>query len=243
MIRDSAGDGPSFALLYAKGARPGAADIESILTDADLASLGRQSAPDDYRLDLIAGGLTWEMRGLAPGRPCPPPPARHFYGTVDNRESFPFEAVSLELTGPSPAREDLVPLVQIIAETAALIVRHSPARAVFWRPAGSWMDAGYFTRLVESWRANGAFPALALVGVERRADGSLVSDGLSFFIGRELQVDPQPCEHPSETVRRAVRTIGRLVHEPSRPRGDRVIPLDREPLMSVGRPGRRPAAS
>lgn len=182
------------------------------------------------------------MRGLAPGAPRPLPSARHFYGTVDNRQSFPFEAVSLEPAVPNVAREGLLPLIQTMAETAALITGHSPARAVFWRPAGSWMDAGYFIRVVESWRANGAFPALALVGIERRADGGIMSDGLSFFIGHELQVDPKPCEHPSDTMRRAVRDIGRLVREKGGPVYNRIARSDGGP-HPVARGAARSAAS
>lgn len=93
------GQEPSLSVLYTAGQRPAEEDIQRILAKADLASLGREVAPDDHRLDVLAGGLTFEMEGVSPGAPADLPAARHFFGMVDTRESFPFEAITLAPAG------------------------------------------------------------------------------------------------------------------------------------------------
>lgn len=180
---------------------------------ADLASLGREAGPGDHRLELLAGGLTFAMTGLAPGAPAPLPPARYFFGMIDSRDSFPFEAVSLAPVRRVKPGTATVPLVQTMTHAALLLAKASPVRALCWQPAASWMDSAYFIRAVEGWLAGGAFPALGLTPVARHNDGSVASEGLAFFIGRELQVEPHGSEHATDTVKVAVRAIDRLVRE------------------------------
>ena len=65
----------------------------------------------------------------------------------------------------------------------------------------------------------GAFPALGMCGVVRKPDGGVESQGLAFFVGHELRVEPRPGEPAAETVKLAVRMIDHLVrHGPIRAR-------------------------
>lgn len=221
-------------MIYTAGQRPTGDDVQRIMARADLASLGREAGPDDHRLELLAGGLTFAMAGLAPGAPVPLPPARHFFGMVDSRDSFPFEAVSLAPVRRVKPGAATVPLAQTMVHAALLLAQASPVRALCWEPAAAWMDAAYFVRAIEGWLGGGAFPALGLTALVRRDDGSVVSDGLSFFIGRELQVEPRGSEHATDTVKVAVRAIDHLVREGKVTRaigfrGPRGEPLEAEP--------------
>lgn len=199
-------------MIYSAGERPTADEVQHVFAKVDLPSLGREAGPDDHRLELLAGGLTFEMRGLAPGAPAALPAARHFVGMADSPDSFPFEAISLEPVRPA-AGEPVLPLVKVMAEAAALLALGSRARAVGWWPAGSWIDAAYFVRAIESWRSGGPFPALGLAAIHRRDDGSVVSDGLAFFTGQELLIDPRRSEHATDTIKLAVRAVDHLVRE------------------------------
>lgn len=201
-----------------------------MLAQADLASLGREAGPDDHRLELVAGGATFAMQGLAPGAPAPLPPARHFFAMTDSRDSFPFEALALAPARPAKAEAEILSQVQAMVEAAALVARRTGARAVCWAPAASWMDAAYFVRMIENWRSGGPFPALGLTPLVRSEEGTLVSDGLALFTGRELQVEPRRGEHGTDTVKVAVHAIDQLLRASRRgearsfrgPRGERL---------------------
>jgi len=75
------------------------------------------------------------------------------------------------------------------------------------------MDTTYFARIVDGWSSGGAFPALGFSGMERLRDGTIASEGLAFFTGQELRVEPRVGEAPADTVKLAVRLADRLVRE------------------------------
>lgn len=95
------------------------------------------------------------------------------------------------------------------------------------------MDVAYFSRVSRVWRSGGAFPALGLTGLERREDGSVVSDGLAFFIGQELRVDGRAGEHATDTMRLAVRAVDHLVREGTRLTEARVLRGPQEEPITV----------
>lgn len=107
----------------------------------------------------------------------------------------------------------MVPVVRTMAILASQLARGLGAKAVCWQPAASWMDVQYFARIVEGWGPGGAFPALGLTGIERTADGGVESDGLGWFIGQELRVEPRSGEAAADTVKLAVRVIDHLIRE------------------------------
>ena len=73
------------------------------------------------------------------------------------------------------------------------------------------MEPGYFARIALNWLSGGAFPALGLAAVDQSEDGSVISYGLSYFIGQEVQVEPLKGESPADTVKLAVRLIDYFV--------------------------------
>lgn len=217
-------------MLFAAGARPTASDMERLLTapvpSGQAARIGHRPPDDHGWLELLASGLTYDLRGLAPGSAAPIPPPAQLYGLSSDMEKFEFEAVSLTPGAHIGSGGALLPVVRILLGLAAGLALELPIVAVCWNPAQSWMDPKYFGRIVLTWLSGGVFPALGLTCLRRRADGALESVGLAFFIGQEIHVPPHADEPGSDTMQIAARAIDHLV---------RCGPLDRpEGLAGTG---------
>lgn len=165
---------------------------------------------DAGRIEILANGLAFDLSGLAPAAAAEAPTARHVFGLPDRPDVFAFEALRLAPGEHIAAGAAMLPLVRVTISLALGLSRLPSLRAVCWHPAASWMDAGYFARVMQAWLAGGLFPALGLAGMVQQ-DGAVRSQGLRFFTGQEVHVEALPREMPADTVRLAVRLADFLV--------------------------------
>ena len=129
-----------------------------------------------------------------------------------------------------------MPVVRVMTGLAAALLDLPEAQAVVWHPAGTAMAPEAFQQAIGAWLAGGAFPALGLTALVREADGVLRSEGLAFFTGQELRVEPTCGKTPSEAGKIAVRLVHRLVDSQpvlsrqiiTGPNGERLIAEPRE---------------
>lgn len=223
--------GAILSLLFAQGQRPG---VDSL---ADLAAQGGDGVgftlshlPGDGGnwVELLAGGLTYDCHGLAPGDPLAVPGK----GALLGLESVPAgEAIGL---GPAPHLAEgmaMVPVVRVLAGLGAELARLPGVEAVYWHPAHCWMAVDYYRRVVGSWLGGGAFPALGLTSLQREPDGAMVSVGLALLTGQELRFEPDRTLAPAAVARIAVRLIHSLIEsgplshrsEAEGPEGERLV--------------------
>ena len=212
----SSGVTAGFSLLFASGARPDAAAVERLLqappsADLPAARISHRPADEDGWLELLSSGLTFDLAGLSPAPAAPRPRALHRFGVGDDLAAQPLEAVSLLPGEHIAAGGAQATVVRIMAGLAARLAGLDGLQAVAWHPAGSWMEGGYFVRIVAAWIGGGAFPALGLTAFESTAGGGVESVGLAFFTGQELRVEPLAGEARVETVKLAVRAVDMLV--------------------------------
>lgn len=191
-------------------------------------------------LELLASGLTFDLSGLAPGEAARHPSARHFFGLHEQADSFNLEAITLKPGPHVAAGAGMIPLVRVMMGLALLLARTTAVKAVCWHPAGCWLDPGYFSRVIDAWLAGGAFPALGLTAIVRAPDGGVESDGLDFFTGQELRVEPRRGEASADTVKLAVRMIDYLVSSGKLNESRKLVGPDDEALLAEpSRDGRR----
>lgn len=232
----SSGVSAGFSLLFAPGARPDAAAVERLLqtpppADLPAARISHRPADGEGWLELLSSGLTFDLAGLAPANAAPRPLARHRFGVGDDLATGALEAVSLLPGEHIVAGGAQATVVRIMAGLAARLAGLEGLRAVAWHPLASWMEGGYFARIVGGWIGGGAFPALGLTAFESTADGGIESTGLGFFTGQELRVEARAGEARTETVKLAVRAVDMLVrHGPLAERATLVGPAG-EPLV------------
>ena len=209
------------SLIFAVGQRPSVDDIERLLAASDSSLLGaritHRPANEEGWVELLANGLTFDLAGLAPAAPASLPAARHCFGVGANLAASQLEAVTLVPGQHIAGGNAMMPVVKTMAGLIANLALHLTAKAVCWHPAGTWMDPNYFARIVLNWQSGGAFPALGLTAIEQADDGSVLSNGLSHFVGQEIQVEGAPGEAAADTVKLAMRVIDYMViHGPLR---------------------------
>lgn len=204
------------SLLFADGKRPSADDVERLLQSADVAGAAAHvsyRSPDDRDglLELLVSGLTFDLCGLAPARPLPPPPRAHDFGLgSDSRIEGSLDAITLLPGHHLSGGYAMIPVVQAMLGLAGTIALPLEVEAVCWHPARSWMEPQYFSRVALGWLSGGPFPALGLTALEHTREG-VRSEGLSFFAGQELTVLRRENESPADTAKLAVRFIDYIV--------------------------------
>ncbi len=236
------------SLLFAAGNRPTATLVEHLMLGASheevSARIGHRPPDEHGWIELVASGLTFDLRGLAPGMAAPQVPANHLYGLPEDIGQLALEPVLLT-PGPHIASGGAtMPVVRTLMRLAATLALELPVVAVCWDPAGAWMDPKYFSRIMFSWLSGGAFPALGLVGLRWRHDGAVESAGLEFFTGQELCVGQRAGEGGPDTMKLAARVIDRLVAHGRLDRAEIFAGTDGEALRAEPSPdGRRVVVS
>ena len=175
------------------------------------------------------------MTGLAPAAAEVFPAIRHRYGLPEGGEGE-CEAIGLYPGAHLGEGANLLPVVRVLTGLAAALLTLPQARAVVWHPAGTAIAADQFAQAIDAWLAGGAFPALGLTALVRESDGALCSEGLAFFTGQELRVEPTCGETLGDLGKIAVRLVHRLVDSESvqsrqnitGPNGERLIAEPRE---------------
>ena len=213
-----AGDGAAavLSMVYAHGQRP-TADALFDLTQREAAGLrfaishlptvDAESGAAVWA-ELLAGGLTYDCRGLAPGIPANRPGRGAMLGLHDVPEG---EAISLEPAPHLAEGRGMLPVVKVLAGLGGELAQLPGLSAVYWEPARCWMAPKYFRGVVAEWLAGGAFPALGFTSLQRDSDGAMVSAGLGFLIGQELRFDADRRLVPAAVARIAVRLIHSLI--------------------------------
>lgn len=203
------------SLLFAPGKRPAADDIERLLASSDMAGAAahvsfRPENDDEGLLELLVSGLTFDLLGLNPAKPCPVPPCGHRFGIGEGGNSTALEAITIQAGQHIASGFAIIPVVQAMAGLAAHIALPLNVEAVCWHSARSWMEPQYFSRVTMNWLSGGAFPALGFTALTQ-LDDSVVSEGLNAFAGQELQIDMREGEGMAETAKLAVRFIDHVV--------------------------------
>jgi hypothetical protein len=153
-------------------------------------------------------GLTFDCGGLAPGAPGPQPAPGTLLGLL---EAPAGEVVTLAAGPHLDDAPGMQPVIRVLAGIGARFCALPGVLSAVWRPAQAWMTPVYFQKVVGKWLAGGPFPALGLTTLERDADGSIYTRGLSLMTGQELRFVPDGRLGAADIARIAVRLIHALI--------------------------------
>lgn len=163
-------------------------------------------------LELLRDGMTYDLVGAAEGAGFAVSPWRHRLGVAADMAEQDCEALALQ-PGPhlaSGART--LPVVRTMMGVATMIVPHLPElQAVAWPAAGTLIGPDFFVSSMTAWIAGGAFPALGLTAFATDPDHGLRTEGLSFFTGQELRLEPSLAKDRTAGVRLGIRLVNHLV--------------------------------
>ncbi|MFM5884086.1 MAG: hypothetical protein ACKOQ3_01920 [Novosphingobium sp.] len=234
-------DGAILSFVFAAGQRPDAAAIAtagSANTGADIGAhpavggftISLRPDPAEGWLELLSSGLTFDCAGLTPAEGTPLAPR----GALLGLDAAPGgEAVSLRPGNHIAEGKGMLPVVRIMAAVGLRFAALPDVRAVCWQPAGSWMEPGYYRRVVGDWLGGGAFPSLGLTSLRRESNGAMVSLGLGLLIGQELRFEPERNISAGAVARISVRLIHELIASGPLSEPREFAGIDGETLLAV----------
>ncbi|UYH55684.1 hypothetical protein N6L26_03755 [Qipengyuania sp. SS22] len=221
------GTRPGLLLMFDRGQRPDRAAVAAALATIPRAVVSHDPAQTDtahhvadpqqratageHWLELLADGLTFDLLGLSPGPALAAPEVAYRYNCeIDCL--LDSEAIAL-FPGPHIAQgAHTLPIIRtLLGLGAALTDALEGVQTVCWPVARTAIAPRFFARTVDAWRAGGPFPALGMLGFDFDELGGLHSEGLRFFIGCELAIDPAVCRDRLAATRLAVRIVQELV--------------------------------
>lgn len=210
--------GPALSLFFDPALRPDVRAIRRLEAGGrafsishDPAALADAAPGDGDWLELLANGLTFDLAGLAPGSAASTGQFRHRFDLPESFEPAASAALALR-PGPHLAGgAAMLPVVRSQAWLAVQLCALPGVAAVGWAPAASLSSTAHFTASVGRWLEGGVFPALGLTALAEARDGGLHSEGLAFFTGQELRIEPELAADKAAAARLAVRLIDRLV--------------------------------
>ncbi len=200
---------PLAALLYDPGSVPGIAELVSVAQAGGFSVTHAAPASEGWA-EVLRDGLTFDLRGLADGRPTRTPEIAHLLGL----ELSGIEGCAALVLSPGPhlaGAEKLLPVIRVSAGLLLQLARIGDPKAICWIPAKNALSPALFAKAVSPWLDGGPFPALALAAIERKSDGSVESDGLKFLIGQEFSLTSDTMSGIEQTTRVGIRLIDWLV--------------------------------
>lgn len=153
----------------------------------------------------------FNLAGLRPIAAEPLPAIAHWFGFRDTWVNELFEAVTLVPGEQLRGGMNLLAVTRIMAGLAASLAKLPQIKAIVWHPARTAMAPDAFATAVSNWVQGGAFPALGLTALYRDEEGAICTEGLAFFIGQELRIQPAPDKSTGQDAKLAVRLINHLV--------------------------------
>jgi len=210
----------------APAGRPDAAAIRALAAASGAAvpfAISHQPQEHPYWVELLALGLTFDLRGLAPGIGAQVTLPEHAFG-LPRPEPRALDAVVLRPGPHLTSAAALLPVVRTMAALGCELANLPGLVGIGWEPAGTIMAPDYFRRTVGAWLNDGAFPALGLTALVRSPQGAMRSVGMGFLVGHEIELAPHEGESAADAARFAVRVIHDLVQNGTYPPGDHAGP-------------------
>lgn len=204
-----------------------------------IVSIGHDPLPDDaphaetlwpgqlHWIELLRSGLTFDCSGFAPGPAAPFPDLAHRFDLAAMPAPSSHEAVVLRAGPHVAAGGNSMPLMRELLALGCDVVRQfDDLAAVGWGPSATAIGRRYFESVASAWLDGGPFPALGLTAFAQTPDGGLETTGLSFWIGRELRIEPSLAADRVAATRLGIRLVNHLVIIGGLETDDRIVAPD-----------------
>ncbi|MBI1403763.1 MAG: hypothetical protein GC147_11185 [Porphyrobacter sp.] len=199
---------------------------------------GANAACDAMWLELLRDGLTYDLRGLAPGPACDTPDIAHRFDFAADPSHAALQPLDLRPGPHLSGGERSMPVLRgMLALARDLSLHFAEMQAVYWGPSRSAIGRRFFESVVTAWLEGGAFPALGLTAFEETAEGALQSVGLAFWIGQELRIEPPLSTDRVAATRLGVRLVNHLVIIGGIAGSERIVAPDGMRLVMEAGPG------
>ena len=173
---------------------------------------GNSPRQDQFWLELLRDGLTFDLLGLAPGEAAYYPEPQHRFDVGGLPRPGDFEALLLAPSHHLSGAGNSTPVSKALFSIARDLVNHfGGAHSVIWPPSSSVIGKRFFDSTVTAWIDGGPFPALGLTAFTDTANEALQSVGLGYWIGQELHIESPLSSDKVAATRLGVRLVNHLL--------------------------------
>lgn len=163
-------------------------------------------------VELVRDGLAFDLSGLSPGASVRFPTTQHRFDFADMPTSAHYEVLHLTPGHHLAGGERTMPVAKgLLALARDLADQFEDLAGVIWPPSSSAIGHRFFESVVTAWLDGGPFPALGLTAFSEGVDGALQTEGLEFWIGQELRIEPALVVDKVAATRLGVRLVNQLV--------------------------------
>ena len=193
---------------------------------------GLDPSEETHWVELLRSGLTFDLQGLAPGKPVAFPEFEHSFDLEAKPSPFRFEALKLAPGQHLAGAEASLPVITALTAIARdMALFFDDFAGVVWSPSKSAIGGRFYESIASAWLEGGAFPALGYTAFRETFDGALQSVGLEFFVGQELRIEPPLSSDKVAATRLGVRLINQLVAVGGLEDSERIIAPDGSRLV------------
>lgn len=183
-------------------------------------------------LELVRDGLVFDLSGLSPGASVRFPVAEHRFDFPEMPTAEHYEVLHLAPGHHLAGGERTMPVAKGLLALARDLADHfEDIAGVIWPPSSSAIGHRFFESVVTVWLEGGPFPALGLTAFSQSVDGALQSEGLEFWIGQELRIEPALVSDKVAATRLGVRLVNQLVLIGGIENSERVVAPDGSRLV------------
>ena len=224
-------DAGGIYLLFSATTRPDLSRLREAVAQVDDLTISREAALSDSAetewAELVFGGLTFDVLGLSPGMDTQFPQPRHVAGELRIEDMSGVKGIFIQAGPHLAGSENALSIMKALCQVAAALgKRLAGLEAYLWPAANSLIAPELFRGSIERWVKVGVFPTPGLIVCRNEIDGALLSEGLAFFTGQELRLEPDLIDDPDIAVRLAARLVGMLVQRSKLTKAEEVIGPD-----------------
>jgi hypothetical protein len=181
---------------------------------------------------LLRDGLTFDVCGFASGPQSVWPEIAHRFDLPELPQPESFDVMTITPGPHLAAAGRTMPVMQTMLALACDLSRHfADLAAVCWAPSRSAIGRKFFESVTSAWLEGGPFPALGLTAFSQTEDGAIISEGLDFWTGQELRIEPPLSADRIAATRLGIRIVNQLVIVGALQESDRITAPDGTRLM------------
>ena len=202
-------------ILFPRNGRPTTRQVRAQCDSGRIAdSLGPEIVHYTHKVDIAPpdgvalqrAGLAFDLVGLAPGPAIPVPDIGEGGAVLRASKRSMVDASSLRLGSHIAAGARSLTVLREWFGIAEAIASAFDATSVCWVPGSIVIAPDRLAEALHAWDTRGEVPVTLLASFRATLDGAFQSQGLAYFTGQELRLEPQLMRGEEELLARLIFT-------------------------------------
>ncbi|MHA6333679.1 hypothetical protein ACXYL9_08325 [Qipengyuania sp. CAU 1752] len=205
-------------LFFPSGQRPDSAGIAAAAAAIEGLNIvrdtpGVSASEETLWVEVQRDGLTYDCSGLAPGPVNAMPDINRWLGTQPESAVGKSSHIGLGLGPHIRAGQAVLPILRgLLKLTVDLAGSFEDCAGACWLASRMAVDRQSLESMIERADGGGTLPLPWLVATHETPEGHVVTEGLSYFSGQELQIRSGVAQDTPEAALLALRLANQVIY-------------------------------